>query len=55
MAESPWRLAKSDPELVLALLPWLGPGAELLSPVSWRPILRAQIDMMLLQVDDTTS
>lgn len=46
---------ESDPDLVLALLRWLGPGAELLSPASWRPLLRAQLEMMLRQVDDTVS
>lgn len=38
---------EGDPEPVLALLRWLGPGAELLSPDSWRPLLRAQLASML--------
>lgn len=37
---------ESDPELVLALLRWLGPDATLLSPAPWRDILRDQLNAM---------
>ncbi|HEV8193324.1 MAG TPA: WYL domain-containing protein [Ktedonobacterales bacterium] len=40
---------EDDPELVLALMRWLGPGAELLSPEQWKPILRTQLETMLRQ------
>lgn len=40
---------EQDAELVLALVRWLGPGAELLSPVEWRDKLRAQLEGMLQQ------
>lgn len=42
---------EGDVELVLALVRWLGPGAELLSPVAWRDTLRAQLESMLEQLD----
>lgn len=42
-----------DAELVLALVRWLGPGAELLAPTPWRDLLRAQLEAMLHQVDET--
>ncbi len=38
---------ESDPALVLPLLRWLGPGAELLSPEPWRDLLRAELTQML--------
>ncbi|WIG60633.1 MAG: Transcriptional regulator, YafY family [Ktedonobacterales bacterium] len=38
---------EGDPHAVLPLLRWLGPGATLLSPEPWRPILRAQLEDML--------
>lgn len=44
-----------DAELVLALVRWLGPGAELLSPASWRDALRAQLESMLRQMEVTAS
>ncbi|HEX8983585.1 MAG TPA: YafY family protein [Ktedonobacterales bacterium] len=40
-------LGERDPELVLALVRWLGPGAELLSPAPWRAMLRAELEAML--------
>jgi predicted DNA-binding transcriptional regulator YafY len=40
-----------DVELVLALVRWLGPGAELLSPREWRDTLRAQLEGMLQRLD----
>lgn len=36
-----------DPQVVLALVRWLGPGAELLSPAPWRAMLRAELEAML--------
>ncbi|HEX8036689.1 MAG TPA: WYL domain-containing protein, partial [Ktedonobacterales bacterium] len=39
-----------DVELVLTLVRWLGPGAELLSPAAWRDTLRAQLEGMLQQL-----
>jgi predicted DNA-binding transcriptional regulator YafY len=41
---------EDNTELVLSLLRWLGPGAELLSPAEWKPILRAQLETMLSQM-----
>ena len=35
------------PEVVLELVRWLGPGAELLSPVKWRDLLRRDLETML--------
>jgi hypothetical protein len=32
---------------VLALLRWLGPGAELVAPQEWRAVLRAELAEML--------
>lgn len=46
---------EQDPELVLSLVRWLGPGAKLLSPTPWRATLRAQLEAMLRQFDDATS
>lgn len=40
-----------DPELVLALVRWLGPGAEILSPLAWRTKLRAQLEAMIQTLD----
>lgn len=42
-----------DAESVLALIRWLGPGAELLSPPHWRALLREQLEAMLRQTGDT--
>jgi predicted DNA-binding transcriptional regulator YafY len=39
-------LGEADEELVLALVRWLGPGAELISPEAWRSTLRAQLEAM---------
>lgn len=38
---------ESDPEVVLALVRWLGPGAELIAPEAWRALLRTQLEAML--------
>lgn len=40
---------EDDPEVVLALVRWLGPGAELLAPEAWRARLHAQLEAMLSQ------
>ncbi|HEY1390142.1 MAG TPA: WYL domain-containing protein [Ktedonobacterales bacterium] len=40
-------IGEQDPELVLALVRWLGPGAELLAPVEWRDALREELTAML--------
>ena len=48
-------VGERDPELVLPLVRWLGPGAELLSPASWRGALRAQLETMLRRLDDASS
>lgn len=44
-----------DRELVLSLVRWLGPDAELLSPVSWRVSLREQLEAMLRQLGAAAS
>ncbi len=41
-----------DTELVLSLVRWLGPGAELLAPASWRATLREQLEAMLRRLDE---
>jgi len=46
---------EGDPEPALALIRWLGPGAELLSPPHWRALLREQLEAMLRQTDETTA
>jgi hypothetical protein len=38
---------QDDQEIVRELLRWLGPGAELLTPVEWRAALRAELAEML--------
>lgn len=43
-----------DPELVLPLLRWLGPGATLLSPAPWRDILAGQLSAMQRQLQTET-
>ena len=47
------RFGEGDAEPLLALIRWLGPGAELLSPPHWRGLLREQLEAMLRQTDDT--
>lgn len=44
-----------DRELVLSLVRWLGPGAEILSPSSWHATLREHLETMLRQLDAATS
>jgi predicted DNA-binding transcriptional regulator YafY len=38
---------EDDRSVVLALLRWLGPGAELVAPQEWRAVLRAELAEML--------
>jgi predicted DNA-binding transcriptional regulator YafY len=38
---------EDDPEAVAALVRWLGPGAELVAPAEWRPIVAAGLRRML--------
>ena len=38
---------EEDQQTVLELLRWLGPGAELLEPVAWRAVMRAELTRML--------
>ncbi|MFL5804491.1 MAG: helix-turn-helix transcriptional regulator, partial [Roseiflexaceae bacterium] len=38
---------EGDRAVVLDLLRWLGPGAELIAPVAWRSALRAELAQML--------
>jgi len=40
-------IGERDRELVLALVRWLGPGAELLTPAAWRDALREELTAML--------
>jgi predicted DNA-binding transcriptional regulator YafY len=42
---------QDDQEIVFELLRWLGPGAELLAPVEWRTVLRAELAAMLAVYD----
>lgn len=44
-------IGERDRELVLALVRWLGPGAELLVPAEWRDVLREQLTAMHHQHD----
>jgi predicted DNA-binding transcriptional regulator YafY len=38
---------EQDPAIVLELLRWLGPGAELLEPQAWRDRMREELRQML--------
>lgn len=38
---------EDDPQHVLALVRWLGPGAELLEPHAWRALLRDELSRLL--------
>ncbi len=40
---------EADADQVLALVRWLGPGAQLLAPERWRVLLRTQLEAMLGQ------
>jgi predicted DNA-binding transcriptional regulator YafY len=45
-------IGEDDPEYFLELVRWLGPGAELIEPVAWRRLLRAELAAMLHAHDD---
>ena len=38
---------EQNPTIVLELLRWLGPGAELLEPQAWREQMREELGQML--------
>ncbi len=38
---------EQDPAVVLELLRWLGPGAELLEPIAWREKIREELQQMV--------
>jgi hypothetical protein len=38
---------EQNPTVVLELLRWLGPGAELIEPNAWRERMREEIKQML--------
>jgi predicted DNA-binding transcriptional regulator YafY len=38
---------ESDPMIVLELLRWLGPDAELIEPLAWREKIREELQQML--------
>ena len=38
---------ESNPAIVLELLRWLGPGAELIEPRAWREKIREELQQML--------
>jgi predicted DNA-binding transcriptional regulator YafY len=42
---------EDNPEVVFALLRWLGPGARLVEPTSWRSAWREQLRAMLAEAD----
>ncbi len=44
-------VGESDPAIALALLRWLGPGAELLEPPAWRELARRELRAMLAAYD----
>lgn len=44
---------EGDPDAVLPLLRWLGPGAELIEPAEWRALLRDDLTRMLALYQDS--
>jgi len=42
-------IGEDDPAVILALLRWLGPEAELVAPEEWRGLLREELRRMLVQ------
>jgi hypothetical protein len=50
--ESVLTIGADDPEVVLELLRWLGPGSELLEPVAWRRLMREQLAYLLTQYSE---
>jgi predicted DNA-binding transcriptional regulator YafY len=45
-------VGEDNPAVVLELLRWLGPGAELLEPRAWRTTLKEELKQMLAQYED---
>jgi hypothetical protein len=45
-------IGEADRRVVLELVRWLGPGAELLEPVAWRVALREELAVMLAEHAD---
>jgi predicted DNA-binding transcriptional regulator YafY len=45
-------IGADDPEVVLELLRWLGPGAELLEPAAWRELMREQLAYLLTRYSE---
>jgi predicted DNA-binding transcriptional regulator YafY len=43
---------EEDQQIVLELLRWLGPGAELIEPVAWRAVMRAELVQILANYAD---
>jgi predicted DNA-binding transcriptional regulator YafY len=43
---------EEDRQIALELLRWLGPGAELIEPVAWRAVMRAELVQMLANYAD---
>jgi predicted DNA-binding transcriptional regulator YafY len=41
-------MGEDEPTYFLELIRWLGPGAELIEPVAWRRLLRAELTAMLV-------
>ncbi|MBI5877488.1 MAG: WYL domain-containing protein [Chloroflexi bacterium] len=52
-ADGAWHMTygEDDRAKALALVRWLGPGAELLSPAEWRPQAREELRAMLAQYE----
>jgi predicted DNA-binding transcriptional regulator YafY len=48
-------IGESDRDAVFALLRWLGPGAELVSPMEWRAAFAAEVRGMLASYEDASS
>jgi predicted DNA-binding transcriptional regulator YafY len=45
-------IGADDPEVVLELLRWLGPGSELLEPEAWRVLMREQLAYLLTRYSE---
>jgi predicted DNA-binding transcriptional regulator YafY len=43
---------EEDQQIVLELLRWLGPGAELIEPIAWRSVMRVELVQMLADYAD---
>jgi hypothetical protein len=44
---------QDHPQVVLEVLRWLGPGAELLEPLEWRSLARDELSEMVAAYDDS--